>query len=66
MPAINSVVAREAVSHLVKRRKNWAHRQPGVILVFCIVFIIGVGLLSLFVHRKLKARKERKLSGKPQ
>ncbi|KAL5606078.1 hypothetical protein BROUX41_006152 [Berkeleyomyces rouxiae] len=65
MAAINSVLVRDTVSHLVKRRKNWAHRNPGVILVFCIVFIVALGLITLFVHKKLKARKERQLS-KPQ
>lgn len=39
MAAINSIIARDVASHLVKR-KNWAAREPGVIVVFCIV---GIG-----------------------
>lgn len=39
MAAINKqLIATRAVSELVKR-KNWAAREPGVIVVFCIVFI---------------------------
>jgi len=59
MPALpNSIVARRAVSQIAKR--NWAGQEAGVIVVFCIVFIVGVGLISLFVHKKLVARKARK------
>ena len=61
MPAIqNSIVARDTLAHLAKR--NWASQEPGVIVVFAIVFIVGVGLLSLFISRKLAARKARKQS----
>lgn len=39
MAAISKqLIATRAVSELVKR-KNWAAREPGVIVVFCIVFI---------------------------
>ena len=56
MPAVpNSIVARAAASQLAKR--NWAGQEAGVILVFCIVFVVGVGLISLFVYKKLAARK---------
>ncbi|KAE8370925.1 hypothetical protein BDV27DRAFT_119178 [Aspergillus caelatus] len=43
------------------KRSNWAGENPGVILVFCIVFIVGVGVVSLFAYRmwmKRKAKKE--------
>ncbi|KAK1253853.1 hypothetical protein MKX07_001930 [Trichoderma sp. CBMAI-0711] len=33
-----NLIAARAVSELVKR-KNWAAREPGVIVVFCIVFV---------------------------
>jgi len=56
MPAIQSLVARNAISQISKR-ENWAQQEAGVVVVFCIVFIVGVGLISLFVHKKLQARK---------
>ncbi|KAM7196480.1 hypothetical protein V8F33_006197 [Rhypophila sp. PSN 637] len=63
MPAVNySLVARDSFSHLIKREENWAKQEAGVIVVFCIVFIVGVGLISLFIYKKLAARKARKQS----
>ena len=58
------VVARaEAVSRVgltarqLVKRDNWASENAGVVLVFCIVFIVAVGLIILFIYRKLLARK---------
>ncbi|KAI0019375.1 hypothetical protein F4780DRAFT_452942 [Xylariomycetidae sp. FL0641] len=60
MPAIsNAVVARDAMSHIAKR-SNWASREAGVIVVFCIVFVVGVGLLALFISKQLAKRKAKK------
>ena len=59
MAAIDmSLVARSeaVVSHLVKR-KNWAAREPGVILVFAIVGAVGILLIGLFISKRLAARK---------
>ena len=40
--------------------KNWAHANPGVVLVFCLVFIVGVGLVALVLYRQwLKRRAEK-------
>lgn len=47
------------IHHLAKRRHNWAGENPGVVLVFCIVFIVGVGIICLFAYRKWMARKAR-------
>jgi hypothetical protein len=59
MPAIsNALVARQTFSNIAKR--NWASEEAGVIVVFCIVFIVGVGLIALFISKKLAARKARK------
>lgn len=60
MPVIKSLIARDDAVHQLARRSNWAGENPGVILVFCIVFIVGVGLVSLFIYRKLLARKANK------
>lgn len=38
-------------------KRNWASREPGVVLVFCIVFLVGCGILALIVQ---KMRNERK------
>lgn len=57
MPAISSaIVARDTISHLTKR-KNWAAREAGVVVVFCVVFVVAVGVISLLVSKKLAARK---------
>jgi hypothetical protein len=57
MPAINSaIVARDTISQIAKR-ENWAKHEAGVIVVFCIIFVVGVGLLGLFISKKLAARK---------
>jgi hypothetical protein len=62
MPALDmALIARDASSMLSKRAEvQWVHDNPGVMVVFCIVFIVAAGLIALFVHKKLKARSERK------
>jgi len=54
-----SLIARsdEQLSQLMKRKKNWAAKEPGVILVFCIVGAIVILLTGLFVMKKLAARR---------
>jgi predicted permease len=60
MPAINTaIVARDTFSSVAKR-SNWAGKEAGVVVVFCIVFVVAVGLIGLFIHKKLAARKARK------
>ncbi|KAL1902847.1 hypothetical protein Sste5346_000758 [Sporothrix stenoceras] len=67
MAAIRSaalIAAREeAVAHLAKR-SNWASREAGVIVVFAIVFVVGVGLVGLWIHKLVSARKAAKASQK--
>jgi predicted negative regulator of RcsB-dependent stress response len=57
MAAIKSLIAREAVHQLAKR-KNWAAKNVGPMVVFCIVGVVAIFLISLFVSKKLAARKE--------
>ncbi|KAJ4418435.1 hypothetical protein N0V85_001424 [Neurospora sp. IMI 360204] len=60
MPAIQrSVVVRDTLN-LIAKRSNWAGKEAGVIVVFCVVFIVLVGLVALFIHKKCAARRERK------
>ncbi|KLJ11805.1 hypothetical protein EMPG_13044 [Blastomyces silverae] len=56
MPALSLMTRDEAVHQLVKR-SNWAGENAGVMLVFCIVFVIAVGLISLAVYRWNLRRK---------
>lgn len=54
------VINREAQKsrpYQLSRRGNWADSHRGVVLVFVIVFIVGSGLLSLYVYRIWKSRK---------
>ncbi|KAI5858182.1 hypothetical protein GGS23DRAFT_335277 [Durotheca rogersii] len=60
MPAINNaIVARDNFGHIM-RRENWAQQEPGVIVVFCIVFVVGVGLIGLWISKALARRKASK------
>jgi len=58
MPAV-SIVARDVAHNLVKR-DNFAHKNPGVIVVFAVVGCVAILLFSLWLHKKLAARKRSK------
>ncbi|RYP55386.1 hypothetical protein DL768_000141 [Monosporascus sp. mg162] len=62
MPAINNaaVVARDTFSTLAKRQQNWAAQEPGVIVVFCIVFLVGCGLIGLWISKLISKRRAKK------
>ncbi len=62
MAAIDTtaLLARDVAS--IAKRSNWAGKEAGVIVVFCIVFVVGVGLIALWIHKLLAARK----AAKPQ
>ncbi|KAJ5166759.1 uncharacterized protein N7482_005540 [Penicillium canariense] len=63
MPALRLIDRSLAASlHSLAKRSNWASREPGVILVFCIVFLVAVGLLSLVLYRRWMKRKAEKES----
>lgn len=55
-------VSAPTMQQLAKRahEHNWAYREPGVVLVFCIVFVVAVGVISVFIYRLYSKRKERK------
>jgi hypothetical protein len=59
MAVINKVSNYPHIHHLLKRH-NWASKNPGVILVFCIVFIVALGLGTLFIYRKMLRKKAEK------
>ncbi|KAL2874297.1 hypothetical protein SGCOL_010559 [Colletotrichum sp. CLE4] len=56
MPAINTIVARDAVHQLAKR-ENWAKKEAGVVVVFCIIFIVALGISGLMISKCLARRK---------
>jgi hypothetical protein len=50
----------QALHELIKRKsknKNWAGKNPGIILVFCIVATVVLLLIVLTTMKKLAARK---------
>lgn len=60
MPSINTaLISREAMSHIAKR-SSWPAQNVGVMVVFCIVGAVAIGLIFLFVSRKLSAVRRRK------
>jgi hypothetical protein len=58
MAALIPIKTRDAIAHLLtKREKNWAAREPGVVAVFCIVFIVAAGFLSVYISRAVAKRR---------
>jgi hypothetical protein len=56
MPAIE--IAKRGAFELTKR-ENFASREPGVIVVFCVLGAIGILLIALYCAKKMKQRKDR-------
>lgn len=50
-------IVRPQLHQFVRRRQNWAAKNPGVVLVFCIVFIVFLGLVSLYLYRKIMKKR---------
>jgi hypothetical protein len=55
------IVARDSFAQLAKRT-SWPAENPGVMVVFCVVFVVAVGLLALFIYKKMLARREKSQS----
>jgi len=45
---------------IVKRNKNFAAREPGVILVFCILGALAILVTTLMVYRRISKRRAAK------
>lgn len=62
MAAIESSLVRrsEHTLHELVKRKNWAAREPGVILVFCILGVLAIVLISIFIYKKISQRRAKK------
>ncbi|KAH6649887.1 hypothetical protein F5144DRAFT_597389 [Chaetomium tenue] len=62
MAAINlSLVARDSFAQLAKR-SDWPRENAGVMVVFCVVFVVAVGLIALLIYKKMLARREKRQS----
>ncbi|KAG9386348.1 hypothetical protein A1F94_003098 [Pyrenophora tritici-repentis] len=49
--------AEHALLHLAKRNKNWAQREPGVSVVFVIVFLVAILVIAMFINKRRQAAK---------
>ena len=47
-------------AHFLTKRSNFASREPGVILVFCIVGLVALGLVFSAVSKSMKKRSARR------
>jgi hypothetical protein len=57
MAAISMPIAARAeyaLHQLARRDKNWAQREPGVIVVFVIVFLVAVLVIAMFINKKVR------------
>jgi hypothetical protein len=58
MAALIPLEARDAThSLLAKREKSWPAREAGVMVVFCVVFVVASFLLYLYVSRAIARRR---------
>jgi predicted PurR-regulated permease PerM len=53
---MNQIISRsnDAAHQLMKRKKNWAQREVGVIIVLCIVFLVFILLIALFINKQVR------------
>ncbi|KAJ5180592.1 hypothetical protein N7492_003802 [Penicillium capsulatum] len=66
MAAVSPLERRQSTDiHAIAKRSNWASKNPGVVLVFCIVFIVAVGVFSLLAYRKWMKRRASKIVIEP-
>lgn len=57
MAAISLIPSSFAATHAQVKR-DWAGDQAGVILVFAIVFVVGCGIIALFLYRRWSAMRK--------
>ncbi|KAF2134161.1 hypothetical protein P153DRAFT_363147 [Dothidotthia symphoricarpi CBS 119687] len=59
MAAINMSIASrsEYAVHQLMKRKNWAQREVGVVLVLCIVFLVFCLLIAVFINKRKNAAR---------
>ncbi|KAM0278940.1 hypothetical protein ACHAQH_004907 [Verticillium albo-atrum] len=57
MPAVNTLVARDALNQLAKR--NWPQQEPGLMAVFVIVGLVAICLIGIYFFKWNSKRKAR-------
>lgn len=57
MPAINIDALEKRWVQTLEKRSNFASREPGVILVFCVLGAIGILLIALYAYKASMRRK---------
>ena len=63
MPAVTTINRdQESGLWLITKRSNWASREPGVVLVFCIVFLVFLGIVALVAYRKWMAWRAKRMT----
>jgi hypothetical protein len=57
---MNQLVSRSnyAAHQLMKRKKNWAQREPGVIIVLVIVFLVAILVIAMFINKQVRASQQ--------
>ncbi|KFH46807.1 hypothetical protein ACRE_023610 [Hapsidospora chrysogenum ATCC 11550] len=60
MAAIHALVTRDFVTGQLVKRKSWPAKNVGVMVVFVIVGIVGIGLITLWVYKYVQKRKAAK------
>ncbi|KAI1159234.1 hypothetical protein F5B18DRAFT_655820 [Nemania serpens] len=60
MPAVNTAIVARDTLYQLARRENWAQQEAGVIVVFAIVFVVGSGLIGLWISKLIKKRNAKK------
>jgi threonine/homoserine/homoserine lactone efflux protein len=54
------MMASTPILPLAKRGTDWPHKNAGVMVVFVIAFLVAATLITLFVRKKLIARRLRR------
>jgi predicted permease len=58
-----AITIREA-THALSKRSNWAGKEAGVIVVFCVVFIVASGLIGLYLSRFISRKRAEKAASR--
>ncbi|GAB0135289.1 hypothetical protein EsDP_00003632 [Epichloe bromicola] len=61
-----TLVAREAMNTPTKRVASWPSENVGVMVVFCIVFLVAVGIIAVYIAKFLARRKEKRERQQPK
>jgi len=49
------------ISHVLVKRHSWAYKEPGVILIFCILGALGIAGLAAWIYKRRQNSKEDKV-----